>query len=75
LLEAAGLVVEDIERHDQALLDTIERVEARLRALRMLDVPLLRPFNLRRAIDVARRAAEVVRRGDAGYVLVVATKP
>jgi SAM-dependent methyltransferase len=75
LLEAADLVVEHVERHDEALLDTIERVEARLRALRMLDVPLLRPFNLRRGIDLARRAAEVVRRGDAGYMLLVANKP
>jgi SAM-dependent methyltransferase len=74
LLEAADLLVEHVERHDEALLETIERVEARLRALRMLDVPLLRRFNLRRGIDLARRAADVVRRGDAGYMLVVATK-
>jgi arsenite methyltransferase len=75
ILEAAGLVVQDVERHDHALLDTVERVEARLRALRMLDAPVLRPFNLRRGIDLARRAADVVRRGDAGYVLLVATRP
>jgi ubiquinone/menaquinone biosynthesis C-methylase UbiE len=75
ILEVAGLVVEHIERYDEALLETIERVEARLRALRILDVPLLRPFNLRRGIDLARRAADVVRRGDAGYVLLVAARP
>jgi arsenite methyltransferase len=75
LLEAAGLRVEHVERHDDALLETIERVEARLRALRMLDVAILRPFNLRNGINLARRAADVVRRGDAGYLLLVATKP
>jgi SAM-dependent methyltransferase len=75
LLEVTGLVVEHVERHDEALLETIERVEARLRALRMLDVALLRSFNLRRGIDLARRAAEVVSRGDAGYMLLIATKP
>jgi SAM-dependent methyltransferase len=75
LLEAAGLEIEHVERHDYALLETIERVEARLRALRMLDVPLLRRFNLRRGIDLTRQAGEVVRRGDAGYILLVATKP
>jgi SAM-dependent methyltransferase len=75
ILEAAGLVVEHVERHDQALLATIEQVENRLRALRMIDLPVLRPFNLRRGIDIARRAADVVRCGDAGYMLIIATKP
>jgi arsenite methyltransferase len=66
ILEAAGLAVEHVERHDQALAETIDRVEARLRTLRMLDLPVLRPFNVRRAIDLARRAADAVHRGDAG---------
>jgi SAM-dependent methyltransferase len=75
LLESVGLVIDHVERHDDALLETIDRVEARLRALRMLDVPLLRPFNLRRGIDLTRQAGDVVRRGDAGYMLLVATRP
>jgi SAM-dependent methyltransferase len=75
LLESAGLVINHVERHDDALLETIEQIEARLRALRMLDIPLLRPFNLRRGIDLTHQAGDVVRRGDAGYMLMVATKP
>ncbi len=47
----------------------------RLRALRLVDLPLLRPFNLRRGIDLARKAAAVVGRGDAGYVLIRAVRP
>jgi hypothetical protein len=42
-LEAAGLRVEHVERHDQALLATIEQVETRLRALRLLDLPICGP--------------------------------
>src|SRR5262249_8419648 len=72
-LEVAGFDVEHVERHDDALAETIDRVEARLRALRMLDLPVLRPFNLQRAIDLTRRATDVVRRGDAGYILLSAT--
>jgi hypothetical protein len=75
LLERAGLTVTHEERHDDALLDTIERVVTRLRALRLADLPLLRGFDLRRGIDLARRAADTVRRGDAGYLLLVAHRP
>jgi arsenite methyltransferase len=73
-LEAAGLRVEHVERHDQALLATIEQVETRLRALRLLDLPILRALDLRRGIELTRRVAGVVSRGDAGYMLLVATK-
>jgi SAM-dependent methyltransferase len=74
LLETAGLTVDHVERHDDALLETIEQVEARLRALRLLHLPALQPFDLRRGIELARRAADGVSRGDAGYVLIVATR-
>jgi arsenite methyltransferase len=73
-LEAAGLRVEHVERHDQALLATIEQVETRLRALRLLDLPILRALDLRRGIELTGRVADVVTRGDAGYMLLVATK-
>ena len=73
-LEAAGLRVDHVERHDQTLSATIEQVETRLRALRLLDLPILRAFDLRRGIELTRRAADVVARGDAGYMLLVATK-
>jgi SAM-dependent methyltransferase len=75
IIETAGLHVQHVERHDDALTATIELVTARLRALRLLDLPLLRGVNLRRAIDVARHAADTVARGDAGYVALVAAKP
>lgn len=75
ILETAGFVVDHVARYDEAMLETIERIEARLRALRLVDLPLLRPFNLRRGIELARRAADVVERGDAGYMLITATKP
>jgi len=73
-LETAGLRVDHVERHDPALLATIEQVETRLRALRLLDLPILRAFDLRRGIELTRRVADVVTRGDAGYMLLVATK-
>jgi len=74
-LEAAGLRVEHVERHDQALLATIEQVETRLRALRLLDLPMLGAVNLRRGIELTRRVADAVTRSDAGYMLLIATKP
>ncbi len=75
LLERAGLVVTHVERHDQALLDTIDRISTRLRGARLADLPILRSFNLRRGIELARQAADAVERGEAGYVLLTATKP
>lgn len=75
LLEDAGLRVDHVERHDDALAATVEIVETRLRALRLVDLPLLRTFNLRRGIELTRRVADVVARGDAGYLLLTATKP
>ncbi len=52
----------------------VELVSNRLRALRLLDLPLLRSFDLRRAIDITRRVHDVIERGDAGYFLLTATK-
>ena len=75
ILECAGLVVTHIERHDEALLDTIDRVATRLRAARLLNVAMLRRFNIARGIELADRATEAVQRGDAGYMLLTATKP
>lgn len=75
LLDEAGLRVDHVERHDDALLATIDQIQTRLRALRIADLPALRGFDLRRGIDLTRRAADVVGRGDAGYVLLTATRP
>ncbi|MGH9247222.1 MAG: class I SAM-dependent methyltransferase [Acidimicrobiales bacterium] len=75
ILERAGLVVTAVERHDHALLDTIDRVLTRLRAARLANLAALRRFNLTSGIEFARRAAAAVERGDAGYMLLTATKP
>ncbi len=74
LLEAAGFRVDDVERLDAALAVTVDLVQARLRALRLLDLPLLRAFDIRRAVRVAGRVADVIDRGDAGYFILTATK-
>jgi SAM-dependent methyltransferase len=74
LLEAAGFRVDHAERHDDALAVTVELVQARLRALRLLDLPLLRSYDLRRAVRIAGRVADVIDRGDAGYFVLTATK-
>ena len=75
IITRAGLIVAHVERHDQALLDTIDRVTTRLRALRLVDLLTLRRLNLERGIEVARRAADTVERGAAGYMLLTTTKP
>lgn len=74
LLEGAGFRIDTVERHDDALAVTVELVQARLRALRLLDLPLLRTFDIRRAVRVAARVAEIIDRGDAGYFILTATK-
>jgi SAM-dependent methyltransferase len=74
LIARAGLVETRVERHDDVLLGTIEQVEARLRALRIVNLPALRGLDLSRGVELARRAADVVARGDAGYLLLVARK-
>lgn len=75
VIEQAGLVISHVERHDDALLETIERVAIRLRAARLIDLPMLRQFNLARGVELAQRAADAVAQGDAGYMLLTATKP
>jgi hypothetical protein len=75
ILEAAGLVVSNVERHDQALIDTIDRVTDRLRAARLLKLPILESVDVGRGIELARRAAGAVERGDAGYMLLTARRP
>jgi arsenite methyltransferase len=76
-LEAAGLTVTHLERHDDALTATITQIIDRLRAARILGPGLLPGgdnLDLNRGIELARRAAEVVDRGDGGYLLLTATR-
>jgi SAM-dependent methyltransferase len=76
-LAAAGLTVTHLERHDDALAATITQIVDRFRAARILGPTLLPGWgnlDLNRGIELARRAADVVDRGDAGYVLLTATR-
>lgn len=75
ILERAGLTVTTVERHDHALLSIIERVIDKLRAARLLKLPMLEGVDLGRGIDLARQAADAVHQGDAGYMLLTATRP
>jgi arsenite methyltransferase len=76
-LETAGLTVTHVERHDDALAATVTQIIDRLRALRIVAPTLARRWgdlDVNRGIELAHRAANVVRRGDAGYTLLTATK-
>lgn len=70
ILETAGLGVTNVERHDDALAETIEQVEARIRALKIADLPALRGLDYSRGIAIACQAAQVVEEGRGGYVLL-----
>jgi SAM-dependent methyltransferase len=74
ILESAGLTVICVERHDDALATTITQVIDRLRAVRIVGSNLLRGLDVSRAIEHARRAADAVECGHAGYALLAATK-
>ncbi|MDS1271865.1 methyltransferase domain-containing protein [Lipingzhangella sp. LS1_29] len=77
LFTEAGLRLVHTERHDAALAELVDRIDARLRVLHMtaparldaagVDVQAVVPY-----LDAARRA---VQDGSLGYALVVAEKP
>ncbi|MHB1535769.1 MAG: class I SAM-dependent methyltransferase [Acidimicrobiales bacterium] len=72
ILADAGLHTVVVERHDQALADMIDRIDARIAALAMTGAGVLAEVDLsavRRRIGAARRAVED---GNAGYALIVA---
>lgn len=75
ILEDVGLVIDVVERHDHALVELIERITDRLRAARLVKLPILEAVDVEGGIELARRAAAAVERGDAGYMLLTATKP
>lgn len=74
LLEAAGLRVLTVERHDDALLRMVDVVEARLLALRMAGVPLLADVDPAAVRDVAGTVREAIAEGIAGYCLLAAER-
>src|SRR5262249_53422299 len=74
ILAFAGLRVTATERHDQALATTIERIHGTLTALKIVGLAHLDGHVFGPAITLATKAAHVVARGDAGYVLIVAER-
>jgi SAM-dependent methyltransferase len=74
LLASAGLNVVTTERHDEALTAITERIRATLRALKIIGLPRIDHHTLERAISLTGKAAEVIARGDGGYLLLVAQR-
>jgi ubiquinone/menaquinone biosynthesis C-methylase UbiE len=77
-LESAGLTVDRVESHDDALSDLVRDIRAKLLGaellarLKRIDLP---GADFDQAKTLARAAADAVRAGRLGYALVVATKP
>ena len=74
LLRTAGYETVAVERHDEALLAMIDRVEARLRVARMLAPPGEQRDRVQEAVALARLARHEVAEGSLGYVLLVARR-
>lgn len=77
LMRLAQLDVTSVERHDGALRTMVDRVEARLRAARIMRVPALEPFRseLDAAVELARLAQGAIADGALGYALTAAVRP
>jgi arsenite methyltransferase len=75
ILNAAGLHVTVQEIHDDALLEMIDQIEARLQALRIMRVPALERVDIDVVLEGVALARRTVEDGIAGYSLVVAEKP
>lgn len=77
LLAEAGLEPELWERHDRALTAMLDRVEARLRAARLLGsgaAPALLVENVERGLALVGAARESLSDGALGYAVVVARR-
>jgi SAM-dependent methyltransferase len=74
MLERAGLELEWVERHDEALGELLERVEGRLQLARLVTT---RRFDgdIARAALLVAAANDALRSGALGYALLVARKP
>lgn len=76
LLEAVGLECERSERHDEALADLLDRVEARLRAARVLGraAPSALVENVERGLAMVESARSAVADGVLGYAVLIARR-
>lgn len=74
LLEQAGLVVETSERHDEALAAMLDRIDARLKAARLLGAGLFGD-GVGKGRELVAAAQEALARGLLGYAVVVARRP
>jgi len=75
LLQGAGLAVEVVERHDEALERLLERVDARLRLARAGLAPSGDSDLIDRGLELAALARASVEYGLLGYAVVVARRP
>jgi arsenite methyltransferase len=77
LLSAAGLVVEVVERHDEALTDLVSRIRTRLLAtdvLVRLQKLALPGFDLEAAKNIAKYALAAINAGKLGYAIIAGVK-
>jgi hypothetical protein len=72
MLEEAGLAVETVERHDEALRTFVDRIDARLQLAEVVGVS---GFGVARGRELAAAARAAVADGALGYGVVVAEKP
>jgi arsenite methyltransferase len=76
LLRGAGLEALAAERHDDALLSTLDTVESRLRGARVLGLAANEPFAgmVEQAIQLTSLARDAIEEGALGYVILTARK-
>ena len=74
LLEDAGLTVTHTEAHDGALVDLLERVEARLRAARVLAPSAVGAEDVERGLELLTAVREAVNEEQLGYGVVIAER-
>jgi arsenite methyltransferase len=74
LLEEVGLAVESTERHDEALAAMLDRIDARLKAARLLGSGLFGD-GIARGRELVDAARVSLGRGVLGYGVVVARRP
>lgn len=72
LLGDEGFAVESVDRHDDALVELLDRVAARLKVLAM--TAALNPGDLERGSDLVALARNAVAAGSLGYGSVVASR-